>query len=467
MKGYLEDTLHELYKSKGIYRTKPETWKNDFPVLSELRAIWERDMNSDSVRSNTQRSAEALFRKTSAIGLDGSLSYLNKPPKEPVDFSRGLIVFDISGVDEEIKPAMNVLVTGMLGSRFRTDLEKETIIVVDEARVFLRNEHLSTFLLDTVAMGRSYGIALWLITQNPGDLAKNGVEEEFRTNMPLSIVMGATLDSSKVGPIQRYFNLSETAVNDLLQCDPGDGLLLMRGEEIPLKFEPTAQEYEIIKGCYQKDAPAPIIGYGNNYTIIPEFEQLKRHHGVILKEWIEGDDSVLSSEGWEKVTRLPTVTGRGSCTMWVPRGSINGTLIQLQIDDGKKKLGKMTVEHFACVVQIESMLTQKGIKCSSDHNREADIIFEIGNKIYAIEYEKAGTRTIDQLIDKKGRLHSFDDFRFVCSSKDYETISRSVSTEYTVTRGKEFVQWIESLEEPLIKQSNGMVFDGYLTEEGL
>jgi DNA helicase HerA-like ATPase len=440
-KGYLEDTLHKLYKHKGIIRTKPETWKNEFPVLADLRELFRQDMESDRNTSETKKSAGALYRKTSPIGEDGSLNYLNRRDTF-IDFSKDYIVIDISGVDEEIKPAMNVLVTGIVGSRFKTDLDKETIIAVDEARVFFRSAHLSNFLLDTVAMGGAQGITLWLMTQNPGDLVKNNVDEEFKTNMSMGIVMGATLDPSKVGPIRDYFHLSQTAVDHLLQCEQGEGLLLISGrrEEIPIKFEPTDQEEDIIKGRYQKKRPSPIIG-SEHYYVTSKYEHLVAHHGVILKDWIEGDDSYLTSEGWVKTIRLPTVTGRGTCTMWHRKGAVQGNQMSME------GLGKMTVEHFVCVVQIESYLVSKGIKCSSDHNQGADIKFQIGDKLYAIEYEMARSHTEKELVEKKERLFGYDDFRFVCSADDYKTISKAVGEEYTVSRGKMLIEWIDSLSE--------------------
>jgi hypothetical protein len=450
MKGYLEDTLHTLYKAKGIIRTKPETWTNEFSVLSDLRDYFKHDMLNKDNQNETKRSAGALYRKTSAIGDNGSLNYLNRRDSR-FDFSKDYIVIDISGVDEEIKSAMHVLVTGIVGSRFRTDLEKETIIVVDEARVFLRNPRLSDFLLDTVAMGASHGIALWLMTQNPGDLVKNHVDEEFRTNMSLSLVFGATLDPVKVKPIKEYFGLSDTAVENLLQSQQGEGLLLIssRREEIPIRIEPTEQEEDIIKGRYTQKRPLAVIGS----HLFPMYESLKEHHGIILKDWIDGDDSYLLSEGWQRVPRLPRVVGRGTCTIFVPEGSIQGNLIVLP------KLGKMTVEHLACVVQMESYLVQHDIKCSSDHNTGADIVFQINDKIYAIEYEKAGTRTEQQLIEKKGRLLEFDDFRFVVSPDDYDTISRAVTEEYTIARGKAFIDWIEELSGSSDTTINPMIVD--------
>jgi len=439
-KGYLEDTLHKLYKQKGIYRTRPDTWKNEFPVLSDLRELFRQDMESESSSKETKASAGALYRKTSAIGPDGSLSYLNKRDNV-IDFSKDYIVIDISGVDEEIKPAMNVLVTGIVGSRFKTDLEKETIIAVDEARVFLRNPHLTNFLLDTVAMGGAQGITLWLMTQNPGDLVKNNVDEEFKTNMSTAIVMGATLDESKVGPIKSYFHLSNTEVEELLQCQQGEGILRVRGETYPVKFEPTLDEYAIIKGLKDENVTMPLIS-SNGYTIKPEYRSCVDQHHIILKDWIEGNEEKLREEGWVKKSRLPRIEGRGSLSIWHQTGAIEGNQVHIA------GIGKMTVEHLVCVVQIESYLIKNGIKCVVNHNDDADVTFWVNGKKYAVEYEKAHSHTLKQLQEKKGRLlNEYDDFRFSCAANpdEYDTISKAIGAEYMAPRGDALIQWINDV----------------------
>src|SRR5674476_948230 len=116
-------------------------------------------------------------------------------------------------------------------------------------------------------------------------------------NISLSLIFGATLDSAKVEPIQKYFNLPDSAVQDLLNCEQGEGLLLIssRQEIIPIRVEATEQEKDIIKGKYQHKKPSTVI----TSRILPEYESLRNHHGVILKEWIEGNDSYLIYEGWE------------------------------------------------------------------------------------------------------------------------------------------------------------------------
>jgi hypothetical protein len=432
IKGYLEDILNSLYKSKGILRRQQETWKGAFPIMSDLWEKSRKDMSDKSLSRETQRSAGALHRKLSAFGLDGSLNYMNVDKE--LELSKDYIVVYLGDIDEEIRDFMYVLVAGIVSSRFKTDLEKDTALIVDEARIFFRSEQLTGLLLDTVAMGGALGYQLIMMTQNPVDLIKNNVDQEFKGNMSLSLIFGATLDSAKVEPIQKYFNLPDSAVEDLLNCEQGEGLLLIssRQEIIPIRVEATEQETDIIKGRYQQKKPSTVI----TSRILPEYEPLKNHHGVILKEWIEGDDTYLISEGWEKVSRLQKATGRGSFSMFVPKGSIQGDQINLP------GLGSMTVEHFSSVVQMESYFVSQKIECSSDHNQGADIVFLKNGRTYAVEYER-GTRSQEELIRKRDRLLAYDDYRFVCSPENFEQISKVV--DKTILRGGSVAEWVESL----------------------
>jgi hypothetical protein len=59
-----------------------------------------------------------------------------------IDLSKGFTVIDLVKVPEVIRSAMNVLVTGMLATYFKTDSEKGTSIAVDEGGAFLRQKEL-------------------------------------------------------------------------------------------------------------------------------------------------------------------------------------------------------------------------------------------------------------------------------------------------------------------------------------
>lgn len=455
-KGYLEDTLHKVYKLAGIKRKEPKTWKeNPMPLLKQLRAIWVADAADHKLSAKTRASAEALARKTAAIDEDGSLCYLNDVPKKPINYEADFLLFDISGVDEEIKDAMNVYVTGTVGNRFQTDLDKETIVIVDEARVFLRNKFLNNFMADGVALGRSYKVFFWLITQNPGDFEKNGVEEMFKSNIPISIVMGATLKEHNVAPVKRYFYLTDSEVSELTKCQQGEGILNIDGETYLVRFEPTLEEYAVIKGLNVADVTLPVIA-SSEYEIRPEYRKCVEQHKVILKDWVSGNADKLKDDGWIKRPYLPRIEGRGSCVLFYKQGTIQGD--QVCIPD----VLNMKVEHLCCVIQIQGFAIAHGLRVEVDHKEGADVKIWVNGKLYAVEYE-TGVNTIEMLLKKKkALLAECEDFRFVCAAdpKTYAKISGIVGEEYVAPRGDSLMAWLNSVVKgENTRPSSGVAFE--------
>lgn len=229
MTSYISESLMETYKRKGIVRQFPETWEHctNWPNLLDLRDVWIEDAKEQNITAKALADKSFLFNT--------SWSFLNNPTN--INISSDFIVCDLSNVPESIKDALNVFVTGLMGIRFRTDTKKGTVLMVDEGRVFLHNYELCSFLLQALTQGRSYDISLWLGTQQPSDLEKVNLAEEFRTNMPLSIVLG-NMRSDVVDICKKFFKLDENATNDLLNAGVGEGLLLVGTEKIPVKFKP-------------------------------------------------------------------------------------------------------------------------------------------------------------------------------------------------------------------------------------
>lgn len=439
-KGYLEETLHKVYKQAGIKRKEPKTWKNPMPLLKDLRAIWVADSTDKKLSAKVRAVAEALARKTAAIDEDGSFNFLNRNPDKPINYAADFILFDISGVDDELKDAMNVFVTGIVGNRFQSDLEKETIVIVDEARVFLRNKFLNNFMADGVALGRSYKVFFWIITQNPGDFEKNGVEEMFKSNIPISIVMGATLKDHNVAPVQRYFHLTNSEVEELCTSQQGEGILNVDGETYMIRFEPTLEEYAVIKGLNVADVTLPVIA-SSEYEIKPEYRKCVEQHKVILKDWVTGNADKLKDDGWIKRPYLPRIEGRGSCVLFYKQGTLQGD--QVCIPD----VLNMKVEHLVCVIQIEGFLIAHGIRVEVDHKEGADVKFWINGKLYAIEYE-TGVNNIQTLLNKKkALLAETEDFRFVCSAdpKAYQKLCDVVGEDYVAPRGDSLMAWLNAV----------------------
>jgi len=445
--GYIEDTIHRLYSSMGIDRHRPETFKPaKWKKFPDLYKTWVNDSTDESLSIQTRNVAASLVMKAKAISEEGTLQCFNKEV-EPIDYSNlDLLVFDISGIDEDLQDMVNVLVTGILSNRFSTVSDKETIIVVDEARVFMRNKRANEFLKDGVALGRSYGVWFWIITQNPSDFEKNNADEEFKMNIPISVIMGADIDPSNISQVKDYFGLADSQAEQLLGCQPGEGLLIVNGEVYFIRFEPSDLEYATIKGLDIQEAVIPGLKL-DGYKIKPEFQEIVNQSHLILKEMIEGDESKLIDEGWIKKTRQPTIKGRGSCTVWYKKGEIKQSSSGRELVN-RPDIGSMTFEHMLGVTQVQTWLKQHDIKCEVDHTGGQDVVFYVNGKKYAVEWEIAHSHTFEQLKDKLKTLFSeYEDFRVACAStpEEYEVINQAIPTQYMAPRGQALIYWLESV----------------------
>jgi hypothetical protein len=446
MEPYLDETLNMVYEQAGIYRDRPETWNNPFPVMRDLRDIWEKDLNNRDLGIK-QKTAEILFNKTYHVSEKGSLNYINKPTTD-LDLSKDFIIVDLSDVPELIQDAMNVLVTGMIGSRFSTDSEKETVVAVDEAAVYLRNPELSLSMLKTLTQGRSHRVFLWLATHQPSDFAKNKVKEEYKTNLFINIVLGANLENS-IDDVKDYFNLTEEEADILVNAEVGEGLLIVKSQRIPIRFEPTALEMAVIKGKYKnKKLPDDY-----DYLVFPDLQWLVDEQKIIFSDWTLGDLSYLVNEGYVK-HRVQRIAEPGFMTAYLPAGMIDEKgLLSVY------RSGKQTLDHYSSVVQLAGLLSQYGYEdIRINHDEGVDVEAKISGKTVAFEYEIGMSNSTDQLVKKKEiALEKYDIVRFVCSSVDAKLIEKGVGSRYILKRGPEVREFIETLETNPLLQANEML----------
>lgn len=445
MRSYLDESLNDCYEQAHIYRDQPESWKNPFPVMRNLRDIWALDMANEDLGTKA-KTAEALFNKTYLFSEKGTLAYMNKPTAD-IDLSKDFIIVDLSSVDDIIQDAMNVLVTGMIASRFSTDNEKETIIAVDEAAVYLRNPELSASLLKTLTQGRSHKVFLWLATHQPSDFAKNRVKEEYKTNMFINIVLGANLKNA-IGDVQEYFDLTDEECETLINADVGEGLLIVKDERIPIRFEPSDLEKAVIKGKYKI---AENTSSDNEFMILPDYKWLVDDHRIIFADWCQGDASILQSQGYDlhKVTRL---TEAGKAAVYVPKGMIEKGLINLP------HLGDQTLDHYSTVLQLAALIQDKGFEeIHIIHESDVDLSGKINGKKIAFEVENYNNKNLDIIVKKKEQaLEKYDVVKFVCSALDAKYLVKAVGDKYLLQRGSAVLEFVESFDGDSLIHENEM-----------
>jgi len=434
MESYLDETLNTVYKQAGIYRDRPETWTNPFPVFRNLRDVWALDAGDKDLGSK-QKTAEALFNKTYHLSEEGSLSYMNKPTKD-LDLSKDFIIIDLSNVPELIQDAMNVLVTGMIASRFSTDNDKETIIAVDEAAVFLRNPELSSSLLKTLTQGRSHKVFLWLATHQPSDFAKNKVKEEYKTNMFINIVLGANLKNA-IDDVKDYFDLTQDECDLLVSADVGEGLLIIKDERIPIRFEPSELEKKVIKGEFKgvKNSSS-----ASEFMNLPDYQWLIDDHRIIFADWCQGDPAVLIQQGYD-LHKVPRLTEAGKAAVYVPKGMIQNGLINLP------HFGDQTLDHYSSVLQLAALIQDHGFEeIHIIHEADVDISAKINGVKVAFEVENYNNKNLDIIVKKKeAALEKYDVVKFVCSATDAKYLVKAVGERYILRRGAAVAEFIESL----------------------
>src|SRR5665647_986528 len=98
-------------------------------------------------------------------------------------------------------------------------------------------------MLKTLTQGRSHKVFLWLATHQPSDFAKNKVKEEYKTNTFINIVLGANLKNA-MSDVSDYFDLTEEEEEILSGAEIGEGLLIVKDQRIPIRFEATTLEMD-------------------------------------------------------------------------------------------------------------------------------------------------------------------------------------------------------------------------------
>ena len=422
MEALLDKTLNQVYKSKGIVRDDIRTWdKAEWPIMTDLISIWYDLVTNEKDKKGT---AGALVDKTYKFQKDGSWNFINSPTN--VDLTADFIIIDFSGIPYGLQDSMNMLVTGMLGMRFKTDTVRGTIIAVDEGRVYLKNPELGEFILKIITQGRSYGVYLWLSILQISDL--KDVSDEIKTNMFISLVLGGNVKQSSIKIIQDYFGLDDTACKDLINAGVGAGLLIKDDFATPITFKATDYENSIIKGTALKDDTAGKI------SIDKDVAQLAADNQIYFDDWIHGDSiHELTNNGYKQLS-TQIINGNGKLKTWIKESLISGDMI-----------GNQSIDHYASVCQLAGILVKSGFAVEINHYSDADIIARNNGTVYAFEYERAGSHTKNEIVEKYDtHMKHYDDVFFVCSGDNHSMIKEAVGKN-AIKRGLKVKNLIDEL----------------------
>ena len=426
MDNYVLESVIEIYKRYKIIRKDPATWKNipgdKWPVLADLRELWKEDAKNKNV------SAIAMVARTT--WLETTCEYISRPTD--VKFNKPITIVDLSGVPIPLQSAMNVLVVGLIGARFKTPRKKPTMVIIDEGRVFLNDAKISELIMRMYTQGGSGDLYTCFTTQQAGDISTKETKELFQNNAFVKVAVGnAQPQSYKM--IQDFFGLSDHDMQEYIRCGQGQGLVMVNNTVTPVDFALTDLESDVILGTNKNTIKAR---HDSGFVVLDKrILPLAEEHDTYINDWIDGDPKSLSP-GRDRHT-ITRAFKPGTTSIWIGSSKVK---------DGK--IMNQTIDHYATVLQIASYLLHRGATVNVNHHDDADVVAEINGRTIAVEYERPRSHTTQELIEKNQRAQKqYDKVLFVCTSTNYKQLAsdKCIGQNQTAARGSMLLEHLDNL----------------------
>ena len=234
------DNVERAVLDRAIYRTYAEagitndaaTHGRPAPLLSDLHNVLS-DMPGDIAASLAVR----LERY-----VEGSLSAGLFAGATNVELDCKLVVFNIQQLEDELRPLAIHLIAGWVWARVRRD-RRPRLLVIDEAWSLLRFSEGGAFLAAMARRARKYYLGLVTITQQVADLSGEGHGETILSNAAQVLLLKQKADT--IDAATERFRLTADERQLLLGAEKGEGLLLVRGNRIPIQVVASKAEYRL------------------------------------------------------------------------------------------------------------------------------------------------------------------------------------------------------------------------------
>ena len=446
MRSYINETLIRLYENHGIYVDHPETLKEalrnaKYPHLSDLIDIWIQDRDEGG-KGDRGKTINSLISNTYQLTMKGALSYLNRD-SDIIDIDKKVIVIDVSGIrNERMRSAMNVLTTGIMWQKFRTtkNSKQKTAIAIDEARVFLSDPITRRAIVDQLTLARSDHVMCIYMTQQLSDISKNEIADEVKNNIFVNVVFGPGKDDSKASLVKEYYNFTDEEVRKWVKLGVGQAMIAVQGTKTPVEIKLTDFELGMIKGTnFAAKSESENQSTATGSCIDKRVQELVMANGICLSAWCEGEDQerYFAELKWQSAT-FNSATGAGMVKAWVKPGLIVNEMVGAQSED-----------HYATVLQIAAHLLLNGADTVEvHHTTDVDVSAKIGAEWFAFEFEKPGSHTKDQLMDKQKRAGDRHDVcYFIGVTENINFLKKSVIAQNVIPRGAQLRRLMGNLIE--------------------
>lgn len=229
-RALLDRAIYATYAAAGITE-EVATQHGSAPLMRDLHAVL----------ANTPGEMAMSLAARLQRYVQGSLSGLFSAPTN-VALDRHLVVFNIQGLEPELRPLGVHLIATFVWNQVRRS-RRPRLLIIDEAWSLVQYPEGGAFLAGMARRSRKYYLGLVTITQDVTDFLGVDHGRTVLANAALKLLMKQ--DAAIIDPVVQAFRLSVEERQFLLAAGKGEALFFARGSHVALKIEASPAEHRL------------------------------------------------------------------------------------------------------------------------------------------------------------------------------------------------------------------------------
>jgi hypothetical protein len=226
----LDQALLDTYALKGITLDDPKPHEKEPPLLGDLVDVLD-----------SMTGGEELAKRLSRFTTGSFAGLFNQPTN--VDLGKGMIVFSIRDLDDELRPLAMFVILDFIWTLVRSEFRKR-LLVIDEAWTMMQYPDSAKFLAGLVRRARKYFLGVTTITQNVHDFLGSDHGRTVIANSALQLLMKQS--PAAVDQVAEVFHLTEGEKYTLLNSGRGQGIFFAGLQHVAIEIIASYGEHQLI-----------------------------------------------------------------------------------------------------------------------------------------------------------------------------------------------------------------------------
>ncbi len=238
---WLEKAILMAFDMVGITADNSASWKKEPPRLDKLQIALKK-LFREAKSENARMSIEALLSRLSRFTGDGMYSFIDQKGTE-LSLDNSFTVFEFKNTPSQIKETLTAIVMNFVKAKAMGNRDK-TLIVLEEASLWLKNEVLADFLSTMIVLVRKSNTGMLLVLQDLGQLNNCQQGETLLGNLMFNYLMGCK--KNLLRKTASTFDLNDKEQDILLHSGTGEGILIWNKERFQVKIKIDPETYKLI-----------------------------------------------------------------------------------------------------------------------------------------------------------------------------------------------------------------------------